>query len=51
MAIYASSSSAVAALKELYIDNHDYMKDMVYAQNPWFAMVPKNEDADGFAGK
>src|SRR4051812_22755527 len=48
---YATSSSAVAALKELYVDNNDYMRDLVYAENPWLALVPKNEDPDGFAGK
>lgn len=50
-AVYANSSSAVAVLKELYIDNQDYVKDMVYQENPWFAMIPKNEDPDGFQGK
>lgn len=48
---FATSSSAVAVLKELYIDNQDYVKDMVYQENPWFAMIPKNEDPDGFQGK
>jgi hypothetical protein len=48
---YATSSSALAVLKELYIDNQDYVKDMVYAENPWYAIIPKNEDADGFQGK
>jgi hypothetical protein len=28
-ATYASSSSAVAALKELYVDDQSFMKDMV----------------------
>jgi hypothetical protein len=28
-ATYASSASAVAVLKELYVDNADYMRDMV----------------------
>lgn len=50
-AAFATSSSAVAVLKELYIDNQDYVKDMVYQENPWFAMIPKNEDPDGFQGK
>jgi hypothetical protein len=27
------------------------MKNVVYAENPFFAMVPKNESPDGFAGK
>jgi len=49
--IYANSSNQIAALKELYTDNKDYMKDMVYKENPFFALVPKNESPDGFAGK
>jgi hypothetical protein len=48
---YATSSSAIAALKELYVDNNDYMRDLVYAENPWLTLVPKNESPDGFAGK
>lgn len=48
---FATSSSAVSVLKELYIDNQDYVKDMVYQENPWFAIIPKNEDPDGFQGK
>jgi hypothetical protein len=49
--IYANSTNQVAALKELYTDDKDYMKNIVYAKNPWLAMVPKNESPDGFAGK
>jgi hypothetical protein len=49
--IYANSSNQLAALKELYVDDKDYMKNVVYAKNPWLAMVPKNESPDGFAGK
>lgn len=49
--VYANSSNQVAALKELYVDDKDYMKNIVYAKNPWLAMVPKNESPDGFAGK
>lgn len=48
---YANSTNQVAALKELYVDDKDYMKNIVYAKNPWLAMVPKNESPDGFAGK
>lgn len=48
---YANSSNQIAALKELYTDDKDYMKNIVYAKNPWLAMVPKNESSDGFAGK
>jgi hypothetical protein len=32
MATYASSSSSIAVLKELYVDNSDFMKDLVYAK-------------------
>jgi hypothetical protein len=49
--IYANSSNQLAALKELYVDDKDYMKNLVYSKNPWLAMVPKNESPDGFAGK
>lgn len=48
---YANSSNQVAALKELYTDDKDYMKNVVYAKNPWLALAPKNESPDGFAGK
>ena len=48
---YANSSNQLAALKELYTDDKDYMKNIVYAKNPWLAMIPKNESPDGFAGK
>lgn len=49
--VYANSSNQIAALKELYTDDKDYMKNIVYAKNPLLAMVPKNESPDGFAGK
>jgi hypothetical protein len=49
--VYANSSNQIAALKELSVDDKDYMKNIVYAKNPWLAMVPKNESPDGFAGK
>lgn len=48
---YANSANQIAALKELYVDDKDYMKNCVYAKNPWLAMIPKNESPDGFAGK
>jgi hypothetical protein len=48
---YANSTNQIAALKELYVDDKDYMKNIVYAKNPWLAMIPKNESPDGFAGK
>jgi len=50
-AVYANSSNQIAALKELYTDDKEYMKDMVYKENPFLALVPKNESPDGFAGK
>lgn len=49
--VYANSSNQIAALRELYTDDKDYMKNIVYAKNPWLAMCPKNESPDGFAGK
>lgn len=49
--VYANSSNQIAALKELYTDDKDYMKNVVYAKNPRLAMIPKNESPDGFAGK
>ena len=49
--IYANSSNQLAALKELYVDDKDYMKNLVYSKNPLLAMIPKNESPDGFAGK
>jgi hypothetical protein len=50
-AVYANSSNQLASLKELYTDDKDYMKDLVYKENPFLALVPKNESPDGFAGK
>lgn len=50
-AVYATSTNQVAALKELYTDDKDYLKDLVYKENPFLALVPKNESPDGFAGK
>lgn len=41
--IYANSSNQLAALKELYVDDKDYMKNLVYAKNPLLALIPKNE--------
>ncbi len=50
-ASYANSTNQIAALKELYTDDKEYMKDLVYKENPFLALVPKNESPDGFAGK
>src|SRR5271163_390056 len=49
--VYANSANQIAALKELYTDDKDYMKNVVYSKNPWLALIPKNESPDGFAGK
>ncbi len=51
MSTYATSTNQIAALKELYSDSSEYMKDLVYKENPFLALVPKNESSDGFAGK
>lgn len=51
MATYASTANQLAALKELYADSREYMQDLVYKENPFLAMVPKNESLDGFSGK
>lgn len=50
-AVFANSGNQIAALKELYTDDKEYMKDLVYKENPFLALVPKNESPDGFAGK
>lgn len=50
-ASFATSASSIAVLKELYVDNSDFLKDLVYAKNPSFALIPKNESTDGLAGK
>ena len=50
-ATYANSSNQIASLKELYKDDKEYMKDLVYKENPFLALVPKDESPDGFAGK
>jgi len=50
-AVFANSSNQIAALKELYKDSKEYMKDLVYKENPFLALVPKDESPDGFAGK
>lgn len=50
-AVFATASNQVAALKELYDNPSDYMKDLVYKKNPFLALVPKNEAPGGFSGK
>lgn len=51
MATYANPTNQVAALKELYPANGDFMKDLVYAKNPGLALIPKDESPSGMAGK
>lgn len=51
MATYATSANQIAALKELYTDDKEYLKDLVYKENPLLALIPKDESPDGFAGK
>jgi hypothetical protein len=51
MSTFATSANQIAALKELYKDDKEYMKDLVYKENPLFALLPKDESPDGFAGK
>jgi hypothetical protein len=51
MATFANSTNQIAALKELYTDSKDYMQDVVYARNPFLALLPKNESPDGMGGK
>lgn len=50
MAIYATTGNQIAALKELYT-GEEFMKDLVYANNPLLALIPKDERPQGFAGK
>lgn len=50
MAVFATASNQVAALKELYDNPSDYMKDLVYLKNPLLALVPKDESPSGMAG-
>lgn len=51
MANFATSTSSISVLKELYVDDQSFMKDLVYAKNPSFALIPKDESTDGLAGK
>jgi hypothetical protein len=49
--VYASAPNQIAALKELYTNSDEYMKDLVFKKNPCFALMPKDESPSGFAGK
>lgn len=48
---YSNSTDNIQVLKELYNDDSWVMKDLVYAGNPALALIPKDESADGMAGK
>lgn len=51
MAVYSTTTNQVAALKELYPEDGNYMVDLVYKKNPLLALMPKDESPAGFAGK
>lgn len=51
MATYATAANQIGALKELYDDPTQYMKDLVYKRNPALALLPKDESPDGMSGK
>lgn len=51
MATFADASNQVAALKELYDNPSNYLKDLVYKKNPLLALISKNESPSGMAGK
>lgn len=51
MATYMNSTNQLAVLKELYPEDGAFLKDLVYRKNPALALLPKDESADGFAGK
>ena len=50
MAIYANASNQVAALKELYDNPSNYLKNLVYKKNPLLALISKDESPSGMAG-
>lgn len=50
MAIFATASNQIAALKELYTGD-EFMQDLVYKKNPLLALIAKDESPSGFAGK
>src|SRR5580698_1675918 len=51
MSQFANVTNQIGALKELYDNPSDYMKDLVYKKNPLLALIPKDESRSGFAGK
>jgi len=50
-ASFSTASNQVSVLKELYPEDGFFMRDLVYANNALFALIPKDESPDGFAGK
>lgn len=50
-ASFSTASNQVSVLKELYPEDGFFMRDLVYANNPLLALIPKDESPDGFAGK
>ncbi len=51
MSTFANPANQVAALKELYTDDSWVLKNLVYEKQPFLALVPKDESADGLGGK
>lgn len=49
--ISSTAGNQVSVLKELYPEDGFFMRDLVYANNPFLAIIPKDESPDGFAGK
>jgi len=49
--VFNNATNQIAALKELYDNPTEYMKDLVYKKNPMLAIIPKDESPQGFAGK
>ena len=49
--VFNTATNQIAALKELYDNPTEYMKDLVYKKNPMLAIIPKDESPQGFAGK
>ena len=41
-ATYSSQSNQLSVLKELYPEDGFFMRDLVYANNPLLALIPKD---------
>lgn len=50
-ATFSTASNQVSVLKELYPEDGFFMRDLVYQNNPFLALIPKDESPDGFAGE